>query len=266
MGIDLSSLAKTTITTDIGAMNVLIYGQPKVGKSTLASQIPNALFLATEKGHNFLEIHKVDINKWEDVIEVGKSLLAQKHTFKTLIIDIADYFYKHCERYVMEKHQVEHPSDLGFGKGFSLVKDEFTRVVHRLNSIGVGMVFISHAKEKTIKTKSAEWTMMATSMGNGPEGVISGLSDVILYCYITEEGHRVMRTKPSKYILAGDRSKKLPELMPMDYKKITDLLGAKPTTTQTTATTAQTSATAIPNAADKVKDNLKTENTTGVSL
>lgn len=242
MGIDLNSISKSTITTDIGAMNLLIYGQPKVGKSTLASQIPNALFLATEKGHNFLQVHKVDINKWEDVLDIGKSLLSQKHNFKTLVIDIADYFYKHCERYVMDKHQVEHPSDLGFGKGFSLVKDEFTRVVQRLNSVGVGLVFISHAKEKTIKTKTAEWTMMATSLGAGPEGVISGLCDLILYCYITEDGERMMRTKPTKYVLAGDRSKKLPESMAMDYKKMTDLLS---------------STAPIPNVADKVKTDLK---------
>lgn len=247
MGIDLNSLTKTTITTDIGAMNVLIYGQPKVGKSTFAAQIPNALFLATEKGHNFLEIHKVDINKWEDVIEVGKSLITQKHSFKTLVVDIADYFYKHCERYVMEKHQVEHPSDLGFGKGFALVKDEFTRVVHKLNSLGVGLVFISHAKEKTIKTKTAEWTMMATSLGAGPEGVITGLCDLILYCYITEDNERVVRTKPTKYVLAGDRSKKLPDVMPMDYKQITTLLSTGKE---------------IPNVADKVKQELKNKETT----
>lgn len=222
--IDLKSIQKTKVTTDLGAMNVLIYGAPKVGKSTLASQIPNALFLATERGHNFLEVNKVDISSWEDALDVGKALLTQEHKYKTLVIDIADYFYKLCERYVMEKHQVSHPSDLAFGKGFALVKDEFTRVVSKLNSVGCGMCFVSHSKEKTNKTKTGEWTVMGTSMPATAENVIGGMCDLILYCYVKDDGTRVMRTKPTKYILAGDRSKVLPELMPMDYRLLIDNL------------------------------------------
>lgn len=222
--IDLASIQVTKVTQDFGALNVLIYGCPKVGKSTLAAQIPNALFLATEKGHNFLEIHKQDITNWKEVLDIGIALSNQQHKYKTLVIDIVDYFYKICEQYVMQKHDVSHPSDLAFGKGFSLVRDEFTRVVTKLNSLGVGMVFISHAKEKTQKTKTGEWTTMGTSMGASPEGIVSGLCDLILYCYINENGERVIRTKPTRYILAGDRSKRLPETMPMDFNLITESL------------------------------------------
>lgn len=227
MPIDLNAIQKTKVTTDIGAMNVLIYGPPKVGKTTLAAQIPNAFWLTTERGHNFVEIREQQINKWEDVLEIGKALITQTHGIKTLVIDIADYFFKHCERYVMEKHKVEHPSDLAYGKGFSLVKDEFTRVVTRLNSVGCGMVFISHAKEKTQKTKTGEWTVMGTSMPGTAESLIAGMCDIILYCYLNENNKALMRTKPTKYILAGDRSKRLPELMPLDYKLLTDFLSGK---------------------------------------
>lgn len=225
MAINLSEIKTSEIVSDLGSMNVLIYGPPKVGKSTLASHIPNSLFLATERGHSFLQIKKVDITDWTQVIELGAALSTQPdHGFKTLVIDIVDYLYKLCERHVMTKHKVEHPSDLAFGKGFSLVKDEFNRVVTKLNMLGFGMVFISHAKEKTFKTKAQEWTMMGTSMGGSPEAVISGMCDLILYCYPDEVNNRMMRTKPTKYILSGDRSKKLPEIMPMDYKLLLQYL------------------------------------------
>ncbi len=227
MSFDISKLQRTKVTKDFGSMNVLAYGNPKVGKTTLASKQDGALFLATERGHNFVEVHKVDITKWEDVYEVGKQLKGKDHKFKTLVVDIADYFYKHCEHYIMKKHGVDHPSDLAYGKGFSLVKDEFTRAVTGLNQMGFGMFFISHGKEKTVKTKTAEWTMMGTSMGASPEKVISGMCDLILYCYISEEGERLCRTKPTKYILAGDRSGKLPSVMSMDYEKIVAALNAQ---------------------------------------
>lgn len=232
MSIDLSAIALTNITTDLGSSNVLLYGKPKVGKSTLASQIPNSIFAATEKGYNFLQVRPKDINKWEDFLELGQALCTQKHTFKTVVVDTCDILYKLCEKYVMDKHQVNHPSDLGFGKGFSLVRDEFSRVVNKINMAGFGFVFISHAKEKTEKTKTGEWTVMGTSLSGSPETFVAGLCDIILYCYITDDGKRVMRTKPTKYILAGDRSTKLPEIMPMDYALLTDYLSGKKTLTQ----------------------------------
>ena len=56
---------KTKIEKDFSKMNTLIYGLPKVGKSTFCSGYPKGLFLATEKGHSQLEIFKVDIKESE---------------------------------------------------------------------------------------------------------------------------------------------------------------------------------------------------------
>lgn len=250
MSIDLSAIALTEVTTDIGASNVLIYGKPKVGKSTLASQIPNALFAATEKGYNFLRVKPQDINSWEEFLELGQALCKQKHSFKTVVVDTCDILYKHCEKYVMDKHQVNDPSDLGFGKGFKLVRDEFARVISKINMAGFYFVFISHAKEKTEKTKTAEWTVLGTSLSGSPETFVAGLCDIILYCYITDDGDRMMRTKPTKYILAGDRSCKLPEIMPMDFILMSEYLSGK--RALTAQDKVQTVADKIPNIAPQM--------------
>lgn len=208
---------KTKIKTSFYTQNTLIYGSPKVGKTSFAAQIPNVLFLSTEEGYNNLEIMNVKITKWEDVYTVGKELQATKHDYKTLVVDIADWFFKHCESFVMKQHEVKHPSDLPFGKGYSLVKDEFVSVVNRINQLGFGMVFISHAKEREQTTKTAKWTYMDTSMPAQANGIICGLVDFILYFYVGSDGLRHIRTKPTKHVNAGDRTGKLPELLPLDY-------------------------------------------------
>jgi len=217
---------KTKKITDFSKMNTLVYGLPKVGKSTFCSQIPDALFLTTEQGFNHLEIYNVSITKWEDVLTVGAELVGLKTKnpdvelpYKTLVIDIADWFFKHCENYVMKANQVVHPSDLGFGKGYALVKDEFVRVVNRLNQVGVGMVFVSHAKEREQSTKTAKWTYMDSSLPGTASGVITGLCDFILFFHTDSEGKRFIRTKATRHINAGDRSGKLPELIPLDYNE-----------------------------------------------
>lgn len=227
MEIDLNSITKTKIATDISQGNVLIYGKPKVGKTTFITNVPNYLLAATEKGYNYLEVIKQDITCWQDFLKLALALSTQEHKYKTLVVDTADWLYKYCEQYTMTKHKVEHPSDLGYGKGFALVRDEFTRVINKVNMNGMNFIFTSHAKEKTEKTKTGEWTVMGTSLGGTAETFIAGLCDIVLYFYISDDGQRLMRTKPTKYILAGDRSKALPEIMPIDFMLLSDYLNGK---------------------------------------
>lgn len=215
---------KTEIKKDIGSMNTFLYGMPKVGKSSFASKIPNALFLATEDGHNFLEVYRIRISKWADVYEVGKLLRADDHQYKTIVVDVVDYFYKMCSKHVCNLHGVKHESDLPFGKGYSLVKDEFTNIVNGINAMGFGMCFISHAKEREITKTGSKYTVMGTSLGQTTENFITSICDFIFYAYIDDEGFRKIRTKPSKYVIAGDRTGRLPKDMEFEYSAVESFL------------------------------------------
>ena len=208
---------KTAPKTNFGALSTLIFADPKVGKSTWAANIPQALFIATEQGQNFLSVYKVDSKSWEDTIAICKELQAGKHEFKTLVIDTVDLHYIQCERFICKREGVESVADLEFGKGFAMVRAEYLRVMNALQMLGYGLVFISHSKEKEIKTKTQSYTMKVCSLSEKPATMIAGMCDFIFYAYIDEHGQRLMRTKPTKYILAGDRSGKLPELIPLNY-------------------------------------------------
>jgi hypothetical protein len=39
-----------------------------------------------------------------------------------------DNAYKMCSDYVCKKFKIEHESDLGYGKGYALINNEFQRV------------------------------------------------------------------------------------------------------------------------------------------
>ena len=46
--------AKTPAKRSLSDVSILLYGPSKIGKSTFASQAPNAIFIATEPGLNAL--------------------------------------------------------------------------------------------------------------------------------------------------------------------------------------------------------------------
>ena len=52
-------------TFDIDHLSMLIYGQPKIGKSTFCSRFEHALFMATEPGLNYLKTKNVRVNDWD---------------------------------------------------------------------------------------------------------------------------------------------------------------------------------------------------------
>ncbi len=52
---------RTPPKSKLSDYNIVIYGHPQIGKTTLAARFPNAVFLATEDGQNALECYLVRI-------------------------------------------------------------------------------------------------------------------------------------------------------------------------------------------------------------
>jgi len=220
----------------------LVYGSPKIGKTTIASRFGDeknkVLFFATEAGHKEQEIFKWyveekieetnidtgeiremvvsrDPSKWEHfkqcVFEVSK-----QNDFKCLVVDTADNLFSWCQSYVRKRDEITHESDMSFGKGYDALKKEFEAPINFLSQKGYGIIFLSHAKDQEVEEKKRKFVKTDTTLPNTAKKVIQPLADFILYFYSDEDGKRLIRTKGTQTIAAGDRSGRLPEILPMD--------------------------------------------------
>ena len=73
--ISLLELEPTTISRDLKGKFLLLYGMPKVGKTSLSSKFPKNLLLATEVGYNALSsVYKVNIDTWSTFLRYLKEL------------------------------------------------------------------------------------------------------------------------------------------------------------------------------------------------
>jgi hypothetical protein len=217
---------KTEIKSDATTSTIAIVGNPKVGKTTFASQLDeNVIFAATESGHDYLSLYKVDIKTFEDFEKMIASLATDKHQFKSVAIDTIDNLIEMAERQICEKNKVQFIKDIPFGAGYTATKKLVTTSLVKIQSLGLGVIIITHAKEKEYKQENISYTAMGTSISKSYESAILGFCDFILYCYIDNQNKRMVRTKPSKYVLcAGDRSTKLPEKIEMDAKQILQII------------------------------------------
>jgi len=197
-----------------------------VHNSTWCSNAEKALFLATEPGLNALEVFQVGITCWEDLLQACVEIAEGKHEFKTIVIDTVDNAYRMCSDYVCKKFKVEHESDLGFGKGYALINNEFQRVLTKLAFLPYGLIMISHSQEREIETRTGKHTRIVPTIPDKARKMVTGLVDLILFCDLDmktgEDGKpvwsRVMRTKPSPNYDAGDRTGRLPEMLPLDFQ------------------------------------------------
>lgn len=199
---------------------IQIYGEPKAGKSTFASNFPDAYFICTEPGHKFLEVYGGDIihKDWNEVKDTCRHLAKGDHPFKTIVFDTVDNAHEFCSKHVNKTRGIEHESDEGFGKGWAAVQKEFKLVINTLANRGYGVVFISHVSQTERTTKGMKHSYLDNSLSGKARKFINGLSDVILYAHSNDNGDRFLRTKASTTVNAGDRSGLLPEIIEMDYK------------------------------------------------
>lgn len=255
---------KTPPIADLSKLTLLIYGRPKIGKTTLAASFPEAVFLATEPGLNHLEAYEVAVTSWDTFLEACNELASGKHPFKTIVIDTIDNLAKFCSDYICKKYKVEYEGDLGHGKGWALVKAEFHRVLLKLSQLPYGLILISHAKEKEVESRTGSYTKMVTSLPDRFAEIALAIPDMILYLdqesTTDEEGQkawrRVIRTKPTPYYEAGDRSKCLPDTLDLSYDALIQAYAAGKQATgqvsapQPPAESAKTSAPELPAKAD----------------
>lgn len=117
--IDIFSLQPSVISRDLKGKYILLYGAPKVGKTSFAVQAPRALVCAFEKGTNALSNVKAQpISKWVDFKKILSQLRQPraKEIYDTVVIDTVSIAFSLCEKYICQREGVDNIRDVSWGK------------------------------------------------------------------------------------------------------------------------------------------------------
>lgn len=214
------------------------YGIPKIGKTTLASKFPDALFFLTEEGAKHVSIRAWQIKNWADFLkrldDLETAVRDDSCPFKTIVIDTIDNLADFADQFICKKYSINILGDLDYGKGYGHYKREITKHLRRITQLSLGLVFISHAQEKEVlassvinpyapakaDVKNGKMRMIVPTLEKRAYEFISALADMIFYIQINAQQQRVIQTKPDIHFEAGDRSGRLPETVLLDYGEL----------------------------------------------
>lgn len=215
---DLLNLAPQKISTDMSSYTMLVYGNPKIGKTTFVHDVygNDAIILATEKGYKALAgAYVLDIGNWSDFIKANVALKKPeiKAKFKTVIIDTVDLLYTYVERYVLSKNGVDKLNEIPYGGGWSEISTTLFDGLQAIEREGYNLAFISHAttKTETVPNSEQEYEKYIPTVSKRGLAIVTKMVDNILFAAVgvDAEGNqkRVLYSRETMQWQAGVRFK-----------------------------------------------------------
>ncbi len=236
-----------------GAQNhpvkVVLYGVEGIGKTTFASKFPAPLFLDLDRGSARMAVDRIsDIKDWVTLIRTLKDISEEPNSpYSTIVIDTADKAGEMCKDYICAKNKKESIEDFGYGKGYTILAQEFAKVTVWGNVLidkGYNVVFLAHSMQRVVTrpddTGSYDhWEMKLPGKGNNSLGAfLKEWADLLLFAdyRITirqgedgkgratkSSGERRMRANHSPFADAKNRFNLADEL-PFDYAEIAAII------------------------------------------
>lgn len=137
-------------------IKMVVYGEPGVGKSVFASKAPKPFFITTDGNYEWLEDFgakpedHLQVNSWS---EAKKAFTMDFSKYETIVIDLTEDLFKWCEQEYCQRNKFEHISDIGYGKGYDITRNEFFIELCKLIGLDKHIIFIMHGITFTVKDR-----------------------------------------------------------------------------------------------------------------
>ncbi len=132
---------------------VVIYAPEGLGKSSIASQLPNPLFIDLEQGTHHLDVARFEPANLTQVEDLLVALANKKVEggYKTLVIDTIDWLEELVVKQVCEDGKKNSIEDFGYGKGYTHLAEKMSTLLAKLDSVaaaGMDVVLLAHSQVK----------------------------------------------------------------------------------------------------------------------
>lgn len=163
-------------------IKALVYGQPGIGKSTLALSTPQPVLFDFDGGvqrvNGAFQCPTLPVQSWEEVLEAINELKAGEVECKTIVIDTAGKMLDYMSDYIMRNDQKMRMRDGSLSlKGYGARKVMFINFLREVSMMGKNIMFVAHEKEE----RDGEVRIVRPEMGGSSLGDLIKELDLVGY-------------------------------------------------------------------------------------
>tara|TARA_Y100000996_G_scaffold414725_1_gene406543 strand:- start:2839 stop:3546 length:708 start_codon:yes stop_codon:yes gene_type:complete len=176
--------------------NMIIYGPPKIGKTTALSQLENCLIIDLEDGSDMVDALKIKVNSLAELAQVGQAIMSEGKPYKYIAIDTITQLEVWCEDEAKQLYRAT-PMGKNFdkdnkglsvlslpnGAGYLYLRRAFMKWFNRLSQLAPHVIFVGHLKDKYLTKNGKEVKANDLSLSGKLREIACANSDAIGYVY-----------------------------------------------------------------------------------
>ena len=174
----------------------VVYGPEGIGKSTFAASFPDPLFIDTEGSTDLMDVKRFDrAGNWPTLLLQMQAVRQNPNSCQTLVLDTADWAERMCEDLICRQAGQTSIEGFGYGKGYTMVKEEFAKMLDLLtdiNGLGINIVITAHAiirkfeKPEEMGAFDRYELKAGNKAGNQIAAILKGWADMVLFANYME--------------------------------------------------------------------------------
>jgi hypothetical protein len=213
--------------------NFVLYGQPKIGKTTALSQLDNCLIIDLEDGTDMLDALKIKANNLKELSMIGQEIIKAGKPYKYIAVDTVTQLEVWCE-YEAKKLYQNTPMGKNFdadnkglsvlslpnGAGYLYLRQAYKKWIDRLNTLADHIILVGHLKEAKIDKKGKEVAVKDLDLTGKIKNITCANADAIGYVF-REDDNTMISFDSMGDIQAGSRCDHLKgQTFPLEWDKI----------------------------------------------
>ena len=201
---------------------LLLYGAPKVGKTTMLSSLDDCLIVDTERGANMLEGYIQSVANRDELLELLIQLKESKDVkYKYIALDTIDKIADWAEHRVCEEENVRSLSDLAFGKCYGIMRDKVSKTIEAFLQVTDHLIIVGHRKPAFAVTDGSPIVVPESlDMTGKLKNIIMSRCDAIGYVFREEDALKIS-FQANDAVEAGSRCEHLKgKVIDFDWNQI----------------------------------------------
>ena len=194
---------------------LILFGLPKVGKTTVLSTLENNLILDFENGSTYVDALKVKINNLKELKETIKAIKDAGRPYKYITIDtitaiedmakpIAIQMYQNSPIFSPKYADIKDIAQLPNGSGWGFLRIAIEAIVDMVGSAADNLIICGHVKD-TALNEGLDGSVKDLDLTGKIKRVLSARSDAIGFVHRDENSNLCINFGQNGEILTGAR-------------------------------------------------------------